>query len=46
MFFDEIRLKIRDKGIFRNKTVQIASGVRADDAKEVLGLWLEQNEGV
>jgi putative transposase len=29
----------------RNKAVNIALGVRADGAKEVLGLWLEQNEG-
>ena len=29
----------------RNKAIHIALGVRADGAKEVLGLWLEQNEG-
>ncbi len=28
-----------------NKAVHIALGVRADGAKEILGLWLEQNEG-
>jgi hypothetical protein len=33
------------KGWFRNKAVHIALGVRADGAKEILGLWLEQNEG-
>ena len=27
------------------KAIHIALGVRADGAKEVLGLWLEQNEG-
>ena len=29
----------------RNKAVPIALGVRADGSKEILGLWLEQNEG-
>ena len=29
----------------RNKAIHIALGVRADGGKEVLGLWLEQNEG-
>jgi putative transposase len=29
----------------RNKASHIALGVRADGGKEVLGLWLEQNEG-
>ena len=38
-------MKIRDEGLVRNKAVHIALGVRADGTKEVLGLWLEQNEG-
>ncbi len=29
----------------RNKAVYVALGVRADGTKEILGLWLEQNEG-
>jgi putative transposase len=29
----------------RNKAIHVAIGVRADGAKEVLGLWIEQNEG-
>jgi hypothetical protein len=45
VFFDAIRVKIRDEGTVRNKAIHIALGVRADGAKEVLGLWLEQNEG-
>ena len=45
VFFDALRLKIRDEGMVRNKAIHIALGVRADGAKEVLGLWLEQNEG-
>ena len=38
-------VKIRDEGLVRNKAVHIALGVRADGIKEILGLWLEQNEG-
>ena len=34
-----------DEGMVRNKAVHIALGVRADGTKEILGLWLEQNEG-
>src|ERR1700759_1181698 len=45
IFFDALRVKIRDEGLVRNKAVHIALGVRADGSKEILGLWLEQNEG-
>ena len=45
VFFDAIRVKIRDESLVRNKAIHIALGVRADGAKEVLGLWIEQNEG-
>jgi putative transposase len=45
VFFDAIRVKIRDEGTVCNKAIHIALGVRADGHKEVLGLWLEQNEG-
>src|SRR4051812_18792986 len=45
VFFDALRVKVRDEGLVRNKAVHIALGVRADGTKEVLGLWLEQNEG-
>jgi putative transposase len=44
VFFDALRVKIRDESVVRNKAVHIALGVRADGTKEVLGLWLEQNE--
>ena len=45
VFLDAIRVKIRDEGLVRNKAIHVAIGVRADGAKEVLGLWIEQNEG-
>jgi putative transposase len=45
VFFDAIRVKIRDEGTVRNKAVYVALGVRPDGAKGILGLWIEQNEG-
>jgi putative transposase len=45
VFFDALRVKIRDEGVVRNKAVDVALGVRADGTKEILGLWLKQNEG-
>jgi transposase-like protein len=37
IFFDALRVKIRDEGLVRNKAVHIALGVRADGTKEILG---------
>lgn len=45
VYFDALRLKIRDEGPVRNKAVYLALGIRADGRKEVLGLWIEQTEG-
>src|SRR5829696_1989612 len=45
IFFDAIRVKMRDEGTVRNKAVYLALGVRPDGAKEILGLWIEQSEG-
>jgi putative transposase len=45
VFFDALRVKIRDEGTVRNKAVYLALGVRPDGTKEVLGLWIEQTEG-
>src|SRR6476661_6114922 len=45
VYFDALRLKIRDEGTVKNKAVYLALGVRADGQKEVLGLWIEQTEG-
>src|ERR1700735_1631053 len=45
VFFDALRVKIRDEGLVRNKAVYIALGVAADGTKDVLGLWIENTEG-
>lgn len=43
--FDALRVKIRDDGLVRNKAVYLALGVQLDGTKDILGLWIEQNEG-
>ncbi len=45
VFFDALRVKIRDEGVVRNKAVYLALGVRTDGTKEILGLWIQQTEG-
>jgi putative transposase len=45
VFFDALRVKIRDEGLVRNKAVYIALGVQADGTKDILGLWIENSEG-
>ena len=45
VFFDALRVKIRDEGFVRNKAVYIALGILPDGTKEILGLWIEQTEG-
>ena len=45
VFFDAIRVKIRDEGFVRNKAVYIALGILPDGTKDILGIWIEQSEG-
>jgi len=45
VFFDALRVKIRDEGVVRNKAVYVALAVDTEGQKHVLGLWLEQTEG-
>jgi transposase-like protein len=45
VFFDALRVKIRDDGIVRNKAVYLALGVRRDGTREILGIWIENTEG-
>jgi|ERR1700690_1886718 len=45
VFFDCLRVKIRDEGAVRNKAVYLALGVLPDGSRDVLGLWIEQTEG-
>ena len=45
VFFDALRVKMRDEGTVRNKAVYLAIGITADGRKEALGIWIEQTEG-
>jgi putative transposase len=45
VFFDALRVKIRDEGLVRNKAVHIALGRAGRRQQGDPGLWLEQNEG-
>ena len=45
IFFDALRVKIRDEGLVRNKAVYVALALTGEGEKEVLGLRIEQTEG-
>jgi len=45
IFFDALRVKIRDEGLVKNKAVYVVLGINASGEKDVLGLWIEQTEG-
>lgn len=45
VFFDALRVKVRDEGLVRNKAIYLALGVMPDGTKDILGLWIENSEG-
>lgn len=45
VFFDALRVKIREDAVVRNKAVYLALGVLPDGARDILGLWIEGTEG-
>jgi putative transposase len=45
VFFDALRVKVRDEGLVKNKAVYVALALDAEGHKHVLGLWIEQSEG-
>ena len=45
VFFDALRVKIREDAVVRNKAVYLALGVQADGKRDILGLWIENTEG-
>ena len=45
VFFDALRVKIRDEGVVKNKAVYVALALDTEGQKHVLGLWIEQTEG-
>jgi transposase-like protein len=45
VFFDALRVKIREDAVVRNKAIYLALAVRPDGTREILGLWIEGSEG-
>lgn len=45
VFFDALRVKIREDAVVRNKAIYLALGVRPDGTRDILGLWIENTEG-
>lgn len=45
VYFDALRMKIRNEGRVVNKAVYLAIGVNMDGMKDVLGIWIEKEEG-
>ena len=45
VFFDALRVKIREDAVVRNKAIYLALGVLPDGSREILGLWIETTEG-
>ena len=45
VFFDALRVKIRDEAVVRRKAVYVALAVLPDGTRDILGIWIEQTEG-
>lgn len=45
VFFDDLRIKVPDEGVVRNKAVYLALGVQADGSRDIQGIWIETTEG-
>ncbi len=45
VFFDALRVKIRDDAVVRNKAVYLALAVLPDGSRDILGIWIENTEG-
>jgi putative transposase len=45
VFFDALRVKIKEDAVVRNKAIYLALGVLPDGTRDILGLWIEGAEG-
>ena len=45
VFFDALRVKIREEAVVRNKAVYLALAVLPDGTRDILGIWIETTEG-
>jgi putative transposase len=45
VFFDALRVKIRDEATVVSKAVYLALAILPDGTRDILGIWIEQTEG-
>jgi len=45
VFYDALRVKIREDAVVRNKAIDLALGVLPDGTRDILGLWIGNTEG-
>lgn len=45
VFFDCLRVKIREDAVVCNKAIYLALGILPDGTRDILGLWIEGTEG-
>ena len=45
VFFDALRVKIRDEAPVRSKAIYLALAVLPDGSRDILGIWIEQTDG-
>ena len=43
--FDALRINIRKDGVIKKMAVHLALGARCDGRRDVLGMWVHENEG-
>ena len=45
VFFDALRVKVREDAVVRTKAVYLALAVLPDGSRDILGIWVENTEG-
>lgn len=45
VYLDAVVVKIRDKGVVQNRSVYLSVGIGPDGHRDVLGMWIQANEG-
>src|SRR5437868_14628770 len=45
LYLDALQVKVKDQGRVSNKAIYLAVGVNLSGLKEVLGMWVSENEG-
>jgi putative transposase len=45
VFFDALRVKMRDEGTVRSNAVYLALAILPDGSRDIPGIWIEQTEG-